>query len=459
VDYLQYSCIPAPRTIFKGICKLEPGQMWEGNHPELRQAYWDLHYDEDNVDLRPEEAWASELYSAIETAVRHSMGLLVPYNSMGCFLSGGTDSSSVAGLAGRVSGAPPHTFSIGFDDPRYNEIGYARIAAESFGADHHEYFVKPDDISQLIHKAAHSYDEPFGNSSIIPTYYCARLAAANGMTYLLAGDGGDELFGGNERYVKDPVFQRYSNLPQWLRQGLIEPSIQLGNSLMHLSLLEKAGRYVKRANIPLPDRLYSYSFFSEADPASLFHPSFQTEANGHHPLNAVRRYYEAAPSRNYLNRWLYLDVKITIGANDLRKVTRMCQLAGIKARYPLLDPDLAEFSGKIPALLKVKGNQLRYLFKKAMASVLPQAVINKTKHGFGLPFSVWLGEHQQLRELTLDTLGSSRCRQRGYFQSNLLERLWQLYLADHRIFYGDVLWVLLMLEMWHLQQEEAYSSR
>src|SRR5204863_5569622 len=136
----------------------------------------------------------------------------------------------VAGMMTKLAGRPARTFSIGFDDPRYNEIHYARIAARHNASDQHEYFVTPDDILSLINKAVPAYDEPFGNSSIVPTYYCARLASENGVTHLLAGDGGDELFGGNARYVEDRVFQHYSSIPQWMRRSCVEPAVSVGNS-------------------------------------------------------------------------------------------------------------------------------------------------------------------------------------------------------------------------------------
>jgi len=178
---------------------------------------------------------------------------LAEANTIGCFLSGGTDSSSVAGFVGRLTARAPRTFSIGFDDPRYNEIEYARIAAKHFSADHHEYFVKPEDIPFVVQQAAQVYDEPFGNSSIVPTYYCARLAAEHGIRHLLAGDGGDELFGGNARYVQDRVFQRYGRIPRGLRQSIIEPVVSRSARWTRLRFANLAESYVRRSNVLVPD--------------------------------------------------------------------------------------------------------------------------------------------------------------------------------------------------------------
>jgi asparagine synthase (glutamine-hydrolysing) len=194
----------------------------------------------------------------------------------------------------------------------------------------------------------------------------------------------------------------------------------------------------------------SYSFLSSVDQQDLFTADFLSSLNGNHPLAAARRHYGSPSLQAPLNRWLYMDLKMTISDCDLRKVTRMSELAGVTARYPLLDPDLVEFAGSIPTSLKVKGNQLRYIFKKGMQRILPQEILTKTKHGFGLPYSVWLGEVEALRVLTFDVLGSARCRHRGYFRADFLEWVWKQYQTVHKQFFGEVLWVALMLELWHL---------
>jgi asparagine synthase (glutamine-hydrolysing) len=455
-QYLQYTCIPAPRTIYKGISRLKPGHVLTFGTTPVTRPYWQMKYSE-NSQHRTERDWASKTFSAIRSAVGRNLVGTDSHN-LGCFLSGGTDSSSIAGLVRHLTNQPPHTFSIGFDDPRYNEIQYARIAAAHCTADHQEYFVTPDDILALIENAVLAYDEPFGNSSIVPTYYCARLAAQNGITHLLAGDGGDELFGGNARYVEDRVFQRYGSIPRCIRRGLIEPVVRAGASWTNLRLFDRAARYVRRSNIDVPDRLFSYSLLSSTDGAGLFAPGFASAVTGCHPLDPAREHFSAALAANDLNRWLYLDLKIIITDNDLRKVTTMSRLAGVTPRYPLLDPMLADFSGTVPAALKVRENQLRYLFKKAMAGILPPEIIAKPKHGFGLPYSVWLGEYQPLRDFTFDVLGSSRCRQRGYFRKDLLEWLWSQYRGDDRKYYGDILWVFLMLELWHTMQHDKSAA-
>jgi asparagine synthase (glutamine-hydrolysing) len=447
LEYMQYSCIPAPRTIYKNTQRLEPGHFLTSQPAAVTRVYWDMSYPE--TPGRSLSRWAKETFEAIESAVSVAAKRSDELQHVGCFMSGGTDSSSISGLVGKLTANPPSTFSIGFEDPRYNEIDYARIAARHFAADHHEYFVSPENILSLLRKAYTVYDEPFGNSSIVPAYYCARLAAENGVSHMLAGDGGDELFGGNQRYGTDRVFQRYSLIPASLRSHFLEPLIAGLARTTNFKYFDLAQRYIRRAGIPLPDRHFSYDFLSTVDFNELFSPSLNASLRGSDALTSARKHFQNAQAGCNLNRWLYLDLKITITDNDLRKVTPMAELAGIVPRYPLLDPVLSEFSGTIPANLKVRGTKLRYLFKQSMSGFLPPEILAKKKHGFGLPFSVWLGEHKALREFAFDILGSNSARQRGYFRPDILEWLFSRYESESKVFYGDVLWIFLMLELWH----------
>ena len=239
------------------------------------------------------------------------------------------------------------------------------------------------------------YDEPFADSSQIPTFLVSELARQH-VTVSLSGDGGDELFGGNSRYAQDRVFQHYHKIPKLMRSCFVEPIASLG-SATNVGLLKMAGSYVRRSNVPPPDRYFSYSLISSVPGRELFTTDFLATL-AEDPLTVARKHFSAAPAQSDLNRWLYLDLKIIITDNDVRKVTTMSRLAGVTTRYPFLDPDLAEFTGTIPTSLKVRGSRLRYLFKKAMQDVLPPEIITKTKHGFGLPYSVWLADSRSLRD-------------------------------------------------------------
>jgi asparagine synthase (glutamine-hydrolysing) len=224
-------------------------------------------------------------------------------------------------------------------------------------------------------------------------------------------------------------------------------------------LSRRASSYIRRSSIPAPDRYFSYSLISSAPRAQLFTTDFAAIVHDHDSLEPARRHFRNARAQTDLNRWLYLDLKITISDNDVRKVTGMSRLAGVETRYPLLSPDLAEFTARIPAGLKVKRTRLRYLFKRAVRNLLPAETIKKTKHGFGLPFSVWLGDHQKLRDFTFDVLGSARCQQRGYFRPGLLSWLWSQYESVHRGYYGEILWTWMMLELWHVMHGDKHLGR
>jgi asparagine synthase (glutamine-hydrolysing) len=273
------------------------------------------------------------------------------------------------------------------------------------------------------------------------------------VTRLLAGDGGDEIFGGNERYRTDRLFARYGLIPEFARRRLLEPL------LFRLPgggpLAGRAQRYVRRATLPNPRRFYSYEFFFVDDEAGLLHPDFRAAVAADLPHRVTQARYERVRASAELNRLLYLDLKLTIGDNDLFKVTRTAELAGVGVRFPLLDLALVEFTGTLPVHFKVRGLEKRYLFKQAFADLLPPETLTKRKHGFGVPTSVWLRSHRAFGDFARDVLLSERARQRGYFRPGAIERLFALHAAEPSPYYGTVLWTVLMLELWHRRHLEA----
>lgn len=389
-----------------------------------------------------------ELASLVEQAVAKRCKR-DSFAETGGFLSGGTDSSTVVGMMARTERGRVKAFSIGFQDERFNELEYAAITARRFQADHYTHLVSADECFEALPSMVRYFDEPFGNSSAIPTYFCAKLASDNGVKTLLAGDGGDELFGGNERYLTDKIFYLYQTVPPALRTRLIEPI--LNRLPFENGVVGKARRYVRRSNLPAVTRFFSYHFLNAHPPAEVFEDDFLAALGGYSVLEQPRRYYEEAPARDHLDRLLYLDVKITLGDSDLPKVTQMAELAGIQVRYPFLDHAVAEFSGRVPVRLKVKGFKKRYLFKRAFRDLLPPEVIKKKKHGFGIPVSTWLKSDKRLRELSRDVLFSNRALERGYFRREFVEGLIRKHEADDSSYYGDALWTFLALELWHRQ--------
>ncbi len=450
MQFLLFSVVPAPLAIYHGMEKLRPGYLliWE-NGRVRQQQYWDLEYAE--TETHDERYWAREVREGMRAAVhRHLEGC--QGDNTGAYLSGGTDSSSVAAfMSERFS--PAHTFSISFEETPYNEIGYARITANRFGTRHHEYCVSAQDALEAIPKITQYYDEPFANSSAIGALYCAQMARENGVETLLAGDGGDELFAGNERYAGDKRFALYHSLPAWLRRGALEPAAELlpANG-SRLSLL---GRYVRRARIPNPRRLYSYGVFLNTPPGEAFDADFLAQAPPESWMEIAEAHFRAPRTSSELNRQLYLDVKLVLADNDLRKVAGTAELAGVRARFPLLDHELAELSGRIPTRLKLKGFQKRYIFKRAMEGILPDEVLHKKKHGFGVPLGLWLLQDARLNSLMRDVLCDARTRQRGYFRPKFLDQLLNERHHEHAGFYGEVVWYLVALELWHREHLES----
>jgi asparagine synthase (glutamine-hydrolysing) len=272
------------------------------------------------------------------------------------------------------------------------------------------------------------------------------LAREQGIQTLLGGDGGDEIFGGNERYVGNLVFKKYADLPAWFRRGLFEPLLRLTPAR---GPFYKARRYVRRANLPNPRRFYSYNLLAETDNATIFQPDFLQQVDTDCFFQRAQQVYDQASPAAETDRLLYLDMKFTITDNDLRKVTQMVEAAGLQVRYPLLDRDLVDFAGTIPPDLKVKPGKNRYIFKQAMRGFLPDGIIHKTKHGMGLPIASWLREDKELNRLLEDTLFSPSARVLNYVRPEYLEQLKSHFYTDTTTtFYGDNLWVFLVLELW-----------
>lgn len=441
-DYVYFHHCPSPTTIYRQVSKLENGQLltYQAGKVEL-QYYWLPEYHEKlNVSL---EDAGKQLQQTLTDAVRH---LTVDARNTGAFLSGGLDSSSVAGALSSVYPNEAKTFSIGFDVEGYDEIGYARIAAQHFNTQQYEYYVTPEDTVDAVAKIAAYYDEPFGNSSALAVYYCAKLAKRNGIELLLGGDGGDELFAGNERYSKQLLFEPYQKIPGFMRkllQGGLDnaPSVLLENRFCF-----KAKRYIEQAEVPLPDRLQDYNFLHRHPAAEIFTDDFVQQIDTKLPLQGWRDCYQRPTEASALNRMLYLDWKTTLHDNDLVKVNKMCELAGVDVQYPLLDRSMLELSCRIPSHLKIKQQKLRWFYKQSVSDLLPEQIINKSKHGFGLPFGIWLKDHPPLKALAYDSLGD--LKKRGYFRPGFIDHAINMHQTIHAAYYGELIWVLMMLELW-----------
>ena len=443
-NYVYFHVIPGPGTIFSGQRRLLPGHYVRFRNGEATtHAYWEMRFDEDH--RRPFPELREEFLSLLRSAVRNAAA----DPETGAFLSGGTDSSTLAGMLGEVSGSPARTYSIGFAAEGYDEMAYARIAARHFGTRHHEYYVTPDDVADAIPRIATVHDQPFGNASAVPTYYCARLAKSDGIVTLLGGDGGDELFGGNVRYAEQYIFSLYDRVPSVLRKALVEPIVFGFPGGHKLFVVRKARSYINKALTPMPARLESYNLVEHFGPANIFTADFMRGVDTAQPMMLLNRTYHGAHAGTLINRMLALDLKFTLADNDLPKVSRTCELARIGVQYPMLDDALVAFSARLEPHLKLRGTRLRYFFKEALRGFLPDEIIAKTKHGFGLPFGLWLRENRRLRDLVNSSLNDHK--KRGIVRPEFIDQLIGTHLADHPAYYGTMAWVLMMLEQWFQQ--------
>jgi asparagine synthase (glutamine-hydrolysing) len=441
-NYVFFSYVPAPGAIRRGRCRLLPGEyvlLEKGKlHKELYA--WSEYRDHDRTPVR-------ELEEEIRRLVRESVRREAEGARVGAFLSGGVDSSAVSGFLSELSDGPARTYSIGFDAEGYDEMRYARVAAKRFATDHHEYYVTPADVVAAVPRIARIYAEPFGNESAVPTYYCARLAREDGVDRLLAGDGGDELFGGNKRYARQKIFELYKVVPRPLRRWLLEPVLfrfPLGDLVWPV---RKGRAYVRKANTPLPERIHAYNEVYVRGAAAVFEPEFLAQVDPGQPMGLLREVYHGAHARTSLNRTLALDAKFTLSDVDLPKVSRMCELAGVSVTYPLLDTPILDFAARLDVGLKVKRFKLRYFFKRAMRGFLPEETLAKQKHGFGLPFGTWLRTDRALQALSEESLANLKARR--IIRPAYIDDLLRGHRDVHAVSFGESIWHLMMLEQWY----------
>ncbi|MBM9616710.1 asparagine synthase (glutamine-hydrolyzing) [Desulfobulbus rhabdoformis] len=444
IPYLGCGYVPDPATMFKGINKLPPAHTltWhEGKFTVNR--YWNIEYRPDYS--KTEQQWLAETEALLDEAVKIRMMSDVP---LGAFLSGGIDSSLVVALMARNLGSPVKTFSIGFDEDRYNELPYARLVAQRYGTDHHEEIVRPD-AEEIIPSLILMFDEPFADSSAIPTYYVSRLARRY-VTVALSGDGGDEVFGGYDRYLDSTLSGRTDLLPLWLRQSVfglparLLPSSFSGINLLRYLAAEKDERYLMKMTkgiSAIGTEVFSTDLIQEAG-----------ENDAGTPLRAILRQvdgHDAITRRQYLDSLSYLPGDI------MTKVDRATMFVSLEARAPLLDHLLVEFAATMPVEYKIRGRVRKYILKQLAEKLLPRELIQRPKMGFALPVSQWI--NAQWAAMSQDLVLGERARQRGNFNQNYLNRI----MTEHRCGRRDnsyIIWSLMMLEMWFRSHIDGHLS-
>lgn len=450
-DYLYTHAIPSPRTIFKGVYRVPPAHYVEFENGKLTVApYWTPAFVEDQHPSfdRLRDEFRHLLQQATERQLDEGKA--------GCFLSGGTDSSTVAGMIGLVRGTPAATYSIGFKADGYDEMAFAHIAVRKFNTEHHEYYVTPEDLVRSIPMVASHYDQPFGNSSALPAYYCAKMARDDGVTRILAGDGGDELFGGNSRYAKQRVFDWYQHIPGLFRKGVMEPI--LGTDLAgRLPLVRKGASYVEQASVPMPDRLRMYNLITRLGIEQTVTSEFLAQVDTSLPLQQQRQVWAGARTRSNTNRELAYDWRYTLAESDLPKVCGTTRLANLDVGFPMLDDDLLAFSLRLPVDYKLKGLKLRWFFKEALRGFLPDEILVKKKQGFGLPFGVWTTQDEALKKIASDSVRG--LVDRGILRADFVDALLNKHLYEHPGYFGEMIWISMMLEQWLRGHASQFSIR
>lgn len=447
-DYLYFHMIPAPRTIFSQVRRLPAAHAVlvdrQGAHV---MRHWALQFDEQHRQpfVKARDTFRQLVLDSVAEE-------LAGHQRVGAFLSGGTDSSTVAGMLGQVTGRPAPCYSIGFDAEGYDEMEYARIAARHFGCEHHEYYVTPDDLLASIPAVAQHHDQPFGNSSSLPAYYCGKIARADGCSKMLAGDGGDELFGGNSRYATQRVFEFYQSVPSGVRR-LIEPMCGDDSPLRRIPGLRQATGYVRHSRVPMPDRLQSFNLLTQLGPATVLAPDFLARIDSSEPSRHMQATWNECHAPSLINRMLAYDWRYTLADSDLPKVRGATQMAGIQVGYPLLADRVTDFSMSLPPDWKLRRFKLRWFFKEALRGFLPDEIITKKKKGFGLPFGVWATRNPALKHLAEDSLQTLAAR--GIVRPDFIRKLISEYLPEHPGYYGEMVWILTMLEQWLRRQEST----
>jgi asparagine synthase (glutamine-hydrolysing) len=434
--YLTLLYIPAPDTIYRGIHKLPPAHVLVAERGRVRiSKYWDLEFT-GGREKRTEEEYLEELDAHLREAVRLRMISDVP---LGAFLSGGIDSSTVVAYMVGASDTPPVTISVGFEHQAFDEVEHAESVARHLGCEFHALTASPR-VEELLPKLAWHFDEPFADSSAVPTYYVSK-AARQLVTVALSGDGGDELWAGYTRHRVEHWEHRMrgalgpaTRAAAWLGQAL-PLSVKGARSLRHLA--------------DDPDQAYAlkhaYGMFEPGAKGRLYSGDFRRQVNGYDALAPFRDAYHACASADPLDRSMYVDARTYMIDDVLTKVDRMSMAVSLEAREPLLDHKLLEFAARVPASLKLKDGRSKYLLRRVLDRRVPRSIIERKKSGFAAPIGEWL--RGPLAAMANDLLLDGRLKSRGIFNDREINRLWREH-RSRRADHEHRLWQLVMLELW-----------
>ncbi len=438
-DYFSFGYVPAPKSIYREIRKVLPGHYLAVTKNGLRDVcYWDVRYNV--IENRTEDQWCEALREQLCESTRIQLMSDVP---LGAFLSGGVDSSSVVAMMRKVQeGGSVTTCSIAFEEDEYNEAPFARKIAEQFKTDHFEKTVRPQ-ATDIIDKLAWHYDEPFADSSAIPTYYVSAVAREK-VTVALGGDGGDENFAGYRRYYFDQLENRLRRfVPPGVRETVFGP---LGRIYPALAWAPRVFRgkatFQSLSRSPLEGYFNSMSIFRPDEKPQLFNPDFLRSMNGYNSINVFQQHYDNAGTDDPLTRIQYVDMKTYLPDDILVKVDRASMAVSLEVRAPLLDHRLMELAASIPSSMKLRGTNGKYILKKAMSSVLPADVLYRRKQGFAVPLDRWF--RKEIKDMAYEEIIEQKD---GILDPKLLRKIWN----QHQTGQYDRsahLWAILMYRRW-----------
>ena len=434
-EYLTHGYIVGEQAIIQGIHRLPPANLLTVQNKRLeRRSYWKLFFQPTST-IPCEEEVLERLGDLLHQSVKRRMISDVP---LGAFLSGGLDSSVVVALMARSAEQPIRTFSIGFDESDYSELDDARVVAKHLGTHHHEMVVTPsalDVLSELIWYL----DEPFGDSSAVPTYYVCR-AARQDVTVALSGDGGDELFAGYQRYLQLGRSEKLSKIPGWIRRHILKPATKiLPFTSPGWNYLYAIGHRESKDN---PSFLGIYPYLK----SNIISEALQHELQGHDAFESTHLLLQQVGHLDPVSRYQYLDTLQYLPSDILTKVDRMSMANSLEVRAPLLDFTLVEYMATIPVSFKLMNGITKYIFRKFCSQLLPDSVLQKRKQGFAIPKGQWF--RTELRQVAYDILLDSRTLSRGYFRKRAIMRMLEHHGKGKRD-YSTWIWCLIVLEMWH----------
>lgn len=441
-NYLTYGYIASPQTIFSDIKKLPPAHYLILKEGSIKiKKYWDLSYQKKLVygSLGEYKDHFLELfYESVKMRLRSDV-------SFGAFLSGGIDSSIIVAVMSRFLEQPVKTFSIGFEEESYNELPFARIVADKYKTEHHEFIVKPD-VVDVLPKLMWSYNEPFADPSAVPTYYLSK-ATREHVTVALSGDGGDECFAGYNRYLHALSSLNYGKCASLAGRKMINTVASLlpaGNTGRNLS--GRVKRFLKHV-CEQPEKQYLrwISHFNDDLRSEICASDFRRSMADHDPADYIAELYHASDAESFLDKILNVDVMSYLPEDLMVKTDIASMACSLEVRSPFMDHRIMEFAASLPADMKIYKGTLKYFLKQAAVELVPSQIISRKKQGFGLPVANWLRE--DLKEMTYDLLLDKQTFERGYFRREAIEKL----ITEHMTGQNDHcyrIWNLLCLELW-----------